>query len=62
MTGLNEEVKLQLKPKRPREATHVKGVIVGGGGTPDGGNGRSGALEVMDLSCPGVASPFEDEC
>lgn len=31
VTGLNEEVKLQLKPKRPREATHVKGVIVGGG-------------------------------
>lgn len=61
MTGLNEEVKLQLKPKQPREATRVKGVIVGGG-TPDGGNGRSGALEVMDLSCPGVASPFEDEC
>lgn len=30
MTGLNEEVKLQLKPKRPREATRVKGVIVGG--------------------------------
>lgn len=31
VTGLNEEVKLQLKPKRPREATRVKGVIVGGG-------------------------------
>lgn len=35
MTGLNEEVKLQLKPKQPREATRVKGVIVErGGGNP----------------------------